>query len=142
MDIVGLFFRLDGRINRQTFWLGFVVAAGLIALADMATRNTAGWIQLVLWLVLGYPLIAVMVKRLHDRGRTGWWTLGLALPFILGPLAGLAWRLVGAGETSIAQAMSVGLSLGAVLVAALVIYELGLREGDAGYSRHGPPAQR
>lgn len=34
----------------------------------------------VLGLILGFPSLALGVRRLHDTGRTGWWQLLLLVP--------------------------------------------------------------
>lgn len=139
LDWVGLFLRLDGRIGRRAFWVGFGLVVGGLLLADLAARS-AGLPGLALALALLYPLIAVLVKRLHDRGRTGWWALAIvATPLGVGFLPALFARFAGLGETGILRAATGSIGLTVLALAVLVVLELGLRRGDPGYSEHGPP---
>lgn len=137
MDWVGLFLRLDGRIGRKAFWAGFIAVAAGLLLADLITRGVgaAG----VLTLLLVYPLVAVMVKRLHDRGRSGWWAAVVAAPVGVSLLAALFARFVGFGEVGIQAAAKGGIWVGVAILAVVAIVELGFRPGDPGYSEHGPP---
>jgi len=51
----------------------------------VASLRAVFWISVALHLALGCPAAALMVRRLHDTGRTGWWAL-LALPVPAGGL--------------------------------------------------------
>jgi uncharacterized membrane protein YhaH (DUF805 family) len=137
VDWFGLFLRLDGRIGRKAFWAGFIAVIGGLLLADMITRGVgaAG----ILTFVLLYPLVAVMVKRLHDRGRSGWWAAVVAAPVGVSILAALFARFVGFGEAGIQAAATGGIWISVAILAVVAIVELGFRRGDPGYSEHGPP---
>jgi uncharacterized membrane protein YhaH (DUF805 family) len=137
VDWVGLFLRLDGRIGRKAFWIGFgVVAAGFL-LADLVSRGLGA--ATILLLALLYPLVAILVKRLHDRGRSGWWAAAVAAPLAVAVVAATVARVVGVGEDGIERAATGGIWISVAALAALAIVELGLRPGHRGYSEHGPP---
>lgn len=137
MDWVGLFLRLDGRIGRRAFWIGFGVVLLGILLADVASRGVGA--ATLLLLLLLYPLIAVLVKRLHDRGRSGWWAAVLAAPLAVGVLAATVARLIGLGEAGIERAATGGIWVSISVLAVLAAVELGFRRGRPGYTEHGPP---
>jgi uncharacterized membrane protein YhaH (DUF805 family) len=137
VDWVGLFLRLDGRIGRKAFWLGFLAVVGGLLVADMMTRGVGA--AALLTILLLYPLVAVMVKRLHDRGRSGWWAAVVAAPVGVSILAALIARFVGFGEVGIQAAAKGGIWVSVAVLAAVAIVELGFRRGDPGYSEHGPP---
>jgi ACS family glucarate transporter-like MFS transporter len=97
---------LEGRICRSTFWVrgllpigAFVfVTALVIAQLASAMRPTdtqapaqSLFIQLVYgFSVLGlWPLLSILAKRCHDRGRSAWWLLIALIPII-----GQIWLLV------------------------------------------------
>jgi uncharacterized membrane protein YhaH (DUF805 family) len=113
MDI-SLFTSFEGRINRAKWWLGVVVllviewivaavfgmgfgrnmmTMGPEDMAAMEQALSAMWLPLVIiGLIFLWPTLAVYVKRWHDRGKSGWWTLiGLV------PVIGGIWILVELG---------------------------------------------
>ena len=95
-------FGFHGRMRRSHFWavgliMTFVVlplAAGLIAplmphddLPDVpvTTANQIGFCLLLVFIALYlWVRLAIQVKRWHDRGKSGWWTLIVLLPAIGG----------------------------------------------------------
>jgi uncharacterized membrane protein YhaH (DUF805 family) len=112
-----LFFSLDGRIGRSTYWLKFflpyVVVYVALVLLDLACGTIdheagMGVFSGVFLLLTMYSSIAVGVKRCHDRDRSGWFLL-------VGIVPGLnLWLLV----------------------------ELGLLEGTVGPNTYGLPELR
>lgn len=90
-----------GRARRSEYWFIqlFLVltnlAAAVIDLALMQgdverfVANGGGGIVGLVWIVATIvPAVAVLVRRLHDTGRTGWWLLGVYIPVAL--LTGLS----------------------------------------------------
>lgn len=104
MSLLSLLFSFQGRINRAQFWLGSVgvgvvgtiailgimFSAGASAMSapskDLALQAFAsvGFLILPLLMVLSWMGYALQVKRFHDRGRSGLFTL---LPFAVAMLA-------------------------------------------------------
>lgn len=91
-----LYLSLHGRIGRRCFWLRGLLPLFLVSLVLVALLNIAGLRSeradvfvngLLLW-----PTLAVLVKRWHDRDRSGWWVLVLLVP-----LLGFLFMLVDAG---------------------------------------------
>jgi uncharacterized membrane protein YhaH (DUF805 family) len=88
--MVDLLFSMRGRINRLHYWLGnfgvgFAGAVLMFAISSIAIgAGKAASIPMLLVLVLlfgvmGWCGVALQVKRFHDRGQSGYWSL---LPFI------------------------------------------------------------
>jgi uncharacterized membrane protein YhaH (DUF805 family) len=75
-----LFFKFDGRVNRAPFWIAALIFA-VINLAlfflGYATEQNAVFqaINGMLGIVILISSIAVGVKRLHDRNKSGWYLL-------------------------------------------------------------------
>jgi uncharacterized membrane protein YhaH (DUF805 family) len=69
------YFSPNGRVGRQLFWL---CLAPLWVVAR--TRSHLPIVGTLIGLLLIYPWVCVYAKRLHDIGRTGWWTI---LPMVL-----------------------------------------------------------
>lgn len=81
----------SGRARRSEYWwfqLAYVVALLVVELLFVLVRNsTAGAVVvglLVAALALGLllPALAVLVRRLHDTGRSGWWYFISLVPFV------------------------------------------------------------
>ena len=123
-------FSFKGRIGRRDFWvwvvLWLVAMTALFMLAgnNMLNSQTAAFMLVcLLW-----PTAAVMVKRLHDRGKSGAW----AFLFIL------AWMLL-AGNWAILAGVwqwAVGRFIPTLIIVMLVI-ELGAFIGTQGENKYG-----
>ena len=80
-----LFFSFRGRVGRQTYWqyaagpaLAFSV---LTAEFDLPARMGAFGFT-AFGLLLSWVVLAVGVKRCHDRGRSGWFMLANLIPVV------------------------------------------------------------
>jgi uncharacterized membrane protein YhaH (DUF805 family) len=103
IDWTHLLFKFDGRINRAKFWAGiaatWTIGIGLLILlgaaiaADSAALTTIGVVlAIAIYGALIWMGLAISIKRWHDRGKSGWWVLIAAIPFI-----GAIWALVETG---------------------------------------------
>ncbi|GAB4531734.1 MAG: DUF805 domain-containing protein [Parvularculaceae bacterium] len=89
VDWEKLFLSYEGRIGRRDFWIGVLVLwAVYISLNIVFSSLFAS----LLGIVLIYPNFAVLVKRCHDRGKSGWWSL-----LILIPILGAIWAIIDLG---------------------------------------------
>jgi uncharacterized membrane protein YhaH (DUF805 family) len=147
MDWTTLLFSFNGRINRGKYWLAVLIymvvwtafiAGCLIWLGGTNIDNLfsfAGAVLLV-WLI-GFILLvvetwsglAVGVKRLHDRDKSGWWIL----LFWLGP------SILGGWQTATPDlGGGLILSLVAAAIAIWAFVELGCLPGTPGPNQYGP----
>jgi len=92
MDLKYLFTSFSGRIGRQQFWMALATVAiawiavrfGTLELMARSTVDTAYALIVgmsVIGLVLFLAVVPVLVKRLHDRNKSGhyvWLLLGAA----------------------------------------------------------------
>lgn len=103
MTNLQILFSFHGRIRRLQWWLGSLVAGGIVVAIAVALVFVMGAIYgdvdavppevetiLGAVLVVGYGVLvwvqmALGVKRLHDRDNSGWWMLLSIVP--LGSLA-------------------------------------------------------
>ena len=88
-----------GRITRSEYWLrGHLVLSSVSALLTALTL-----LAVIFWqanpllfvlpgLLLMWPALALMIKRLHDRERTAWWLLTLLIPVV--NVVTLVWLLI------------------------------------------------
>ena len=90
-----LFLTSSGRIGRLGFIVGAAVVLALWAvfdlLAPLKVRDLLGWIVAA---ALLYSAACLLSQRLHDRGRSGWWSGLILLAFAMAwprPQAPLDW---------------------------------------------------
>ena len=100
MDWKYLLTSYEGRINRAKFWacVGVIFVGAVIAmildniLGTTFNHMPYGFIYLLYAFAMLYSVFAVYAKRWHDRGKSGWWSLIILVPFI-----GAIWFLVECG---------------------------------------------
>ena len=145
-----LFLSPEGRIGQKDYWIGL-----LILMIVWIVSPVLHILAPVLWLILLYPWICVIAKRLHDFGKSGWFIM---VPVIVGVVCmGLAFVFGGLSVlTAIFAAATEGAelnwgvflaALGAMIaflaVAGLVklifLLWVGLSSGDRSANRYGPP---
>jgi uncharacterized membrane protein YhaH (DUF805 family) len=135
-------FSVRGRISRSQFWLKWVLPVEAITLVliialvvAIGTGNNASFdvvlfILVILSLVTLWPTVVVLVKRMHDRNKSGWLALLFFAPVVLGDISGLS-----AGEDSPATVILSLISLG---IGIWFFVEFGCMRGTIGANRFGP----
>lgn len=116
-----LFLSSNGRLPRTPFLVAAGVLIGVAVLYEAIAGYTLHW--LTGWLV--YPALlfsgaCVLSKRLHDRGRSGWWSMLILIAVIA------VWPQP---EHFLDFMFS--------LVIAWAIVELGVMGGEQGANRYG-----
>ncbi|MDQ0795180.1 DUF805 domain-containing protein [Streptomyces sp. B1I3] len=75
----------SGRARRKEYWMfvlfNFIVAVVLVAIGAALKTQIPYIIYIVAVLI---PMLAVVVRRLHDTGRSGWWFLITFVPLVGG----------------------------------------------------------
>ena len=121
--LADLFLTSSGRVGRIAFIVGAAVVLALWAMFDLLARlkvrDLVGWIVAA---ALLYSAACLLSQRLHDRGRSGWWSGPILLAFALTwprPHAPLDW----------------------VAAAALILVavDLALLPGQQAFNRYGAP---
>lgn len=144
-DVKTAMLSFDGRLRRQHFWISFAILFGV--------GLVTGWIPLLgllISIVLIWPNLAIVVKRLHDMGKSGWLALipvvgsilGIAIMFI-GGAGALASAAINGEEPSAAAAMG---ALGAMGIGGLVwlitglgfLLWIGITDSQPGENQYGP----
>lgn len=101
MRIVDTFLNPNGRLSRTRFWLAYItlalvvsaVAWGAMAMPGRTGKTSAAAAILFLFIVpLAWINLCLMVKRWHDRGRSGLWLLINLIPGI-----GQMWTVIECG---------------------------------------------
>jgi uncharacterized membrane protein YhaH (DUF805 family) len=158
-NIVGNFTSMEGRIGRQSWWIGAIILIvvgfilnwvlgmvlgvsynfdpavimtpeGQAALVGVAQK--AGWVSLIVSLVLAYPYIALGVKRRHDKDNNG-------MDAIVFVGFTIVWSILqGLGLTAGGMAMVGGIVGVVFLVYAIyMLVVLGFLKGTTGPNQYG-----
>lgn len=123
----------SGRSTRTEFWcfaVFFVLATMAANYFDAAggvrhpIAGRFGTIELIVSLLLLLPILSVGTRRLHDIGRSGWYLLLLAVPYI-------GWSI--SQDNRSAEL----LSLGGVLLGFIALVVLFLLPGDGEQNAYG-----
>jgi uncharacterized membrane protein YhaH (DUF805 family) len=111
------------RINRRTFWVCAVLAAGFLALFAAFAGWSAGGIIVA--------ATGLAVPRLHDIGRSGWWAaLAFAPALLLIPFAFMP---------DVPNEVLALPRYGAFVLVGLGLAVLGVIPGHPGSNRYGEP---
>jgi uncharacterized membrane protein YhaH (DUF805 family) len=73
----------SGRSSRSAYWywiLFYVLITIGVSIIDAVIKTPV--IALLVWLGFIVPNLAVLVRRLHDTDRSGWWVLISLIPLI------------------------------------------------------------
>ena len=89
----------SGRASRTEYWM-FVLFHTIIGYALLFIQGIAGTfleiglpvLNMLYGLAVLIPSFAVVVRRLHDNGRSGWWCLIVLIP-IIGAIVFLVWTV-------------------------------------------------
>lgn len=141
MDHWKALFTFHGRASRLAYWRMQLLATGVLVVMWVVTIFVAmgagdlAAIPLILMIPVLIPLLAVCVRRLHDRNKSGWWLL----IFWVAPFACLwaAQALTEAAPTGVVPALGV-IAL-ALFLEIWGLFEIGLLRGSPGENRFGPP---
>ena len=93
-----LFLSSEGRINRQRFWLGYIlmsVAVVVVAVIGSLLTSVGSFLSVVGGILIAAAYIVgtiagifLYIKRAHDRDHVGWYILLTMIPFI-----GIIWAI-------------------------------------------------
>ena len=142
MDLGNLFFGFSGRIGRAAYWMTalvfavvslFAVSPVWLVVFDPNGNVTEAFVVIglvaLVMLAIFLSSIAVGIKRLHDRNKSGWWMLFF---YVLPSVLVVAAELSGDPAT---------ITFGTYTSAAIGLWafvELGLLRGTEGPNEFGP----
>jgi uncharacterized membrane protein YhaH (DUF805 family) len=136
MDWVYLLNSFEGRISRQTFWIGIAVLLVAEITAHLAAEAIQGdRLSAIIDLAFTYPEFAIATKRAHDRDLPIWI---LIVFFGGGAVLDLLTVLDLTGSTEQPSVLSLFIAVPFTVLLVALMIELGLRRGTIGPNRYGP----
>ncbi len=140
-------FSVKGRLSRLGYWrwqlaLMLIASAGFggaVALTMSGAPRAVAALALALIALAYVASVFVVVRRLHDRGRSAWWLI----PFVILPLSlhgGSAWvQSTLPSEADPRLPMAIGAVLLALILNLWGFIEIGVLRGQKTANRFGPP---
>jgi len=93
LKVLNQYADFSGRARRKEYWMFTLISTLIVWGIQLITigldLDTFVYIQYIYSLLVLVPSLAVLVRRLHDIGKSGWYFL-----IIFIPLAGPIWLLV------------------------------------------------
>jgi len=140
------FLSMEGRLGRRDYWVCYLALTSLAALVTLLVQAIMGAstpgasmevkanAAIFVFFITVYLQVALFIKRLHDFGWSGWWTVPAAL------LALLSAASTPYFESSVSDERHAAWFL-RVLLWAVVIFA-GAMSGNPGVNKYGPPHRR
>ncbi len=142
MDFSNLYLSTDGRIGRQSLWIGLIILTviGLVVIQIIwflfdHTSFMARLLSLIYTLAVAYPAYAVMAKRFQDRGKKGQFAgilIGLSILSSVLALFGLT------GDPLNPNTLGTVLGFLMGIIGLWYLIELGFLRGTIGTNEYGP----
>ena len=83
-DWAELFLSATGRVRQVPFAIAAVLVLFAVALYQSAFKGPVEWVTgLVVYPAAFYIGACILSKRLHDRGRSGWWAAVILLAVVM-----------------------------------------------------------
>ncbi len=125
IDWFEIFFSSSGRVGAVRFTIAALLLLLLLGVYDSTFKSAMAWLSFVVYVPLLFSGACVLSKRLHDRGRSGWWSAVILL----------AVAMVWPGPEGF-------LDFVAVLVLVWAVIDLCIMPGERGNNRYGPSLHR
>lgn len=119
-------------------WIGIIYAK----LDNMPTRVFVPWI--IYTLAMFVPMLALLIRRLHDTGRSGWIILNLFIPAALLSLCWLVAWILKEGDVISVQNSTLRVAFLFLIVVGSIVYDvlfckiILFEKGQVGFNLYGP----
>ena len=135
MDWAYLFNTFEGRIGRQTFWIGIAVLLVAEIVSHIAAEEIQGdRLSAIVDLAYAYPEFALCLKRAHDRDLPLWLLIAF---FGASALLDFLTVLELTGTDDQPSLPSVAIALPFTVLGLVLLVELGCRRGTVGPNQYG-----
>ncbi len=134
-------------ISRSQYWLKFFLPVFVVSLVLAAITVTSGGssrrLLHIFQLIVLWPGLAILIKRIHDRDKSGALVWFFYRPMMLAVIIAVAAAIAGGGETDSPAASPLWIitALPGIVIAGIGIWffiEFGCLRGTIGANRYGP----
>ena len=77
---------LAGRLNRQPYIIGYLIISFISAILTYLTKDSTSTLITIfvgiIGILMSITLLTLIVRRLHDLDKGGWFALILLIPFV------------------------------------------------------------
>lgn len=94
IDVLKKYAVFEGRARRKEYWMFFLFSVVIVTILTVIDEfmglnfelgeENLGFLSTLYYLGIAIPYLAVIVRRLHDTDRSGWWILISLIPLIGG----------------------------------------------------------
>jgi uncharacterized membrane protein YhaH (DUF805 family) len=135
IDWAYLFNTFEGRISRQTFWIGIAVLLVAEIFAHVLAEEIQGdRLSAIVDLAYAYPEFALCLKRAHDRNLPLWLLIAF---FCASALLDFLTVLELTGTDDQPSLASIAIAVPFTVLGLVLLVELGFRRGTVGPNQYG-----
>jgi uncharacterized membrane protein YhaH (DUF805 family) len=159
MSYSDLLFSFKGRINRLRWWVTAIVVALIVGIAggviDLAAQHTGhGTLNAetgqfeptglyavaigLLYVLNAWISYAITTKRLHDRGRSGWWLVVQIVGIVIAVAALMLGLARPEHHHTIAYVVAGVFGVASAIIGLWIFIEVGFLKGTNGPNSYGP----
>ena len=135
------YFSPSGRISRSQYWLKYFVPVFVIGVILHLAGEQLSILLSIFNFVILWPGIAILIKRIHDRNKSGWLVWVLYVPLILAIIFTIVTLVVfafGGNGAGWALGVVAGILWAIVLVVTIWFFvEFGCMRGTIGANQYG-----
>jgi uncharacterized membrane protein YhaH (DUF805 family) len=149
---LAFYFSPSGRVSRSQYWLKYFLPVFVIGIVieviilsagkESAAGSAFDSLLNLFYLVTLWPGIAVLIKRIHDRNKTGWLVMLLYVPLVFLVAALIATVTAAVLDNDAATTASgIALAIVGLITVAITIWffiEFGCMRGTVGPNKYGP----
>ncbi len=85
IDHKTLYLSAEGRMSRKDYAQYYIIPAIVLYVGALIIDNilhSDGAVSLLMCLVLIWPTVVTLTKRLHDVNKSGWWQMVMIIPIV------------------------------------------------------------
>jgi uncharacterized membrane protein YhaH (DUF805 family) len=149
-SFLAFYFSPSGRISRSQYWLRYflpvTIVGVMLSLLSLTGNPVLALLPSLFQLIMFWPHFAILIKRIHDRNKSGWLVWALYVPLIF-TMIFLVGAIIATAASATGAAMTLGIITGVFGFASFCVgvwffVEFGCMPGTVGVNKYGPDPVR